>query len=205
MVYGCVHCYRLLWWVICTISMDIQNSTKRYRSLVLVSSYAQLVISCRAMIIEFHLALLDYYFRLPSSRWYWCSARIIVSTYFLSRSILEQLNKEILILGVVIVLVVAVLSSLSYSKVWETVIRNCPHCFTYGEALLVAQAIVLYLSSFGINVVLLWSRPYVKRCDEIATFILQVRTINLVNWDFSFSKYCWSYTLLSLSTFDEIM
>ncbi|KAK7575637.1 hypothetical protein V9T40_011923 [Parthenolecanium corni] len=75
--------------------------------------------------------------------------------------------------SLIIILTTAILSSLSYSKVWETVIRKCPRCFTYGEVSLIAQAIVLYLSSFGINLILLWSRYSIKQCHEIATFILQ--------------------------------
>lgn len=93
------------------------------------------------------------------------------------------------VLGLITILTTAVLSSLSYSKVWGTVIRKCPRCFTYGEVSLIAQAIVLYLSSFGINLILLWSRYSIKQCHEIATFILQVRENTKLTEFFTFKIF----------------
>lgn len=72
--------------------------------------------------------------------------------------------------GLLFNLIFGVLSSLGYQLALLAVLKLCPHSFTFGEASVITQSGILFLSStianFGIE--------RTESCMQISTVILQV-------------------------------
>ncbi|XP_065226180.1 dolichol kinase-like [Planococcus citri] len=93
--------------------------------------------------------------------------------YILSSTVVSLLLIFVINRGVIYSLSIALATSFAYHPIHQTLIKCCPNSFTWGEASLIAQSLILYLSSFVVKIFLSLQRTTSKSCGDSATVVVQ--------------------------------
>lgn len=92
--------------------------------------------------------------------------------YLLSSTVVSLLLVFLTEWSTIFSLFCAIFTSISYHTILETILRLCPRSFTFGEATVVTQSLILYLTSFATNTFFLFGCS-VQQCEETASYIVQ--------------------------------